>query len=193
MISSVDSENRKRCMKEYFEYRNDLTWGLITIVEADLKMILQASEVRRMMVPLTKIWSWDGELVHDERKLVEYWKYCLWGDKGTFLNAQPHLALKALISWTICWRNILCFQNFRYLCICSTFWWGYLSSRFKSKPGTPYLSVPWHLGHTYITQYFKLLFASCQQLEGKDYITLVSPDQAYRWILIKIYWMAKGT
>ena len=139
-------------MEGYFEYRNDLTWGLITIVEADLKMILQASEVRRMTAPLTKMWSWDGELVYDERKLVEYWKYCLWGDKGTFLNAQPHLALKALINWTICcWRNILCFQNFRYLRICSTFWWGYLSSSFKSKPGTPYLSVPWHPGHTYIT------------------------------------------
>ena len=102
--------------------------------------------------PIDKNVKLDGELVYDERKFVEYWKYCLWGDKGTFLNAQPHLALKALINWTICcWWNILCFQNFRYLRICSAFWWGYLSSRFKSKPGTPYLSVPWHLGHTYIT------------------------------------------
>lgn len=93
------------------------------------------------------------------------------------------------------WIYILvCFQNPRclYICICSAFYWRYLPSHFpfKSKPGTPYFSVPWHLVHISITMYFKLPFAFCQQLEGQDYI-LYPLHQAYSWFWTKIYWMAK--
>lgn len=88
----VDSENRKECEKECFESRNDSTWWLIKLLRQAWRRHVRVLEVGKMIVPLTEIWSWDGELVYME-KISLVLSVLPLECSGTFLNAQPHFSL----------------------------------------------------------------------------------------------------